>query len=78
MPRTQPPVFRFQSWIQHVRAAKAQNQTAAAAAVGVHFRTWTLWEAGRVRPGRPHMLALARWGGISVDALLRLCETPDR
>ena len=66
------PTTSIGEWIRGVRAKKAQTQTEAAEAIGVHKMTIAKWETGCQGVGVSSALALARWAGVDVETVIGL------
>lgn len=59
------------------RRLKGETQRQAAAAVGIHYVTWSTYECGHVNPSALTLRRIARHFGIASDDIL-LFERPMR
>lgn len=62
----------FMRWMRVQRATKGITQKVAAEQIGCHWRTWHLWETGKLVPTRPNLVKLTEWAkdGSSAGELL--------
>lgn len=68
----------FASRIRECRIAIGQTQAQSAANIGVAWRTWQDYEAGKRAPTLGGLIALADYFDVSLDYLVGRSDNPKR
>lgn len=58
----------FMRWMRIQRATKGVTQKVASEQIGCHWRTWHLWETGKLVPTRPNLVKLSEWSNDETTA----------